>query len=362
MSSYFPDTKLTIINKIIQDSEGRLNSYNEITYKQKGMMSLIGKIRSIPLKILILRALLRRLPKNHPKRIHISEELSRREAGYNSEEYLDTLIEQLLGSKFIIFHDLNFSDGKSTYQIDNLLISPQLALIIEVKNMTGELTFDSINDQFYQKVGDKIKGYSDPVTQVQRHQTYINKLLAENNFPPVPVDYLIVINNTNAVLVFQGTSSEVRKRICKSHSFHKKVHLIENSHLENILSNKNLRKLSRLLLKNNTPPTNSILKQYEIKVSDLLTGVLCPLCIHKPMIRKKKKWFCPSCKEYSSDAHILALMDYFLLFGTTITNQQFRKFAQIDSPDTSRRILLSMNLKGTGTYKGRTYHPETVPW
>lgn len=119
--------------------------------------------------------------------------LSGREAGYQSEEYLDSLIQQLLGSKFIIFHDLNFTEGKSTYQIDNLLITPQLALIIEVKNMTGVLTFDSENDQFYQTIGDKIKGYQDPVTQVQRHQSYIKKLLAENNFPPVPVEYLIVI-------------------------------------------------------------------------------------------------------------------------------------------------------------------------
>lgn len=326
------------------------------------MMSLIGKLRSIPLKILILRALLRRLPKNHPKRLQINEERSRREAGYQSEEYLDSLIEQLLGSKFIIFHDLNFTDGKSTYQIDNLLISPKLALIIEVKNMTGELTFDSINDQFYQRVGDKIKGYPDPVTQVQRHQSYINKLLAENNFPPVPVDYFIVINNSNAVLVFKGTSPEERKRICKSHSFHKRVPLIENAHIENILTNKDLRKLSKLLLKKNIPPTNYILEKYEIKVYDLLTGVHCPFCWYLPIIRSKKQWFCPSCKEYSYDAHILALMDYFLLFNMKITNQQFRIFSHISSPDTSGRILRSTNLKSTGTNKGRFYYPEIIPW
>jgi hypothetical protein len=326
------------------------------------MMRLIGKLRSIPLKILILRALLRRLPKNHPKRQQIKEELSSREAGYQSEEYLDTLIEQLLGSTFIIFHDINFSDGKSTYQIDNLLISPKLALIIEVKNMTGELTFDSENDQFYQKIGDKIKGYPDPVTQVQRHQSYINKLLKENNFPPVPVDYLIVINNSNAILLFKGTSPEVRNRICKSHSFNKRVPLIENIHTVSILTNKDLRKLTKLLLKLNIPPTNSILKKYDIKVSDVLTGVQCPHCFYLPIIRNKKQWFCSNCKEFSYDAHILALQDYFLLINTKITNQQFRIFAHISSPHTSKRLLNTINLMMTGTKKGRTYHPETIPW
>jgi hypothetical protein len=326
-------------------------------------MRLIGKLRSIPLKILILRALLRRLPKNYPKRLQITEELSRREAGYQSEEYLDTLIEQLLGSKFIIFHDLNFTDGKSTYQIDNLLISPELALIIEVKNMTGELTFDSINDQFYQKIGDKIKGYPDPVTQVQRHQSYIKKLLSDNNFPPVPIDYLIVINNPYAVLTFKGTPPEVRSRICKSHSFHKRVPLIENTHTEKIFTKKDLRKLSKLLLKLNTPPTNSILEKYEIRVTDLLTGVQCPYCFHHlPMIRDKQQWFCPTCKKYSYDAHILSLQDYFLLFNMKITNHQFRIFAHISSPDTSKRLLNTINLTMTGKNKGRTYHPEKIPW
>ncbi|MEH7275878.1 nuclease-related domain-containing protein [Neobacillus vireti] len=323
---------------------------------------MIGKLRSIPLKILILRALLRRLPKNHSKRTQIAEELSGREAGYQSEEYLDTQIQQLLGSKYIIFHDLNFSEGKSTYQIDNLLISPQLALIIEVKNMTGVLTFDSENDQFYQTVGEKIKGYQDPVSQVQRHQSYIKKLLKENNFPPVPVDYLIVINNQNAVLTFKGTPSEVRNRVCKSHSFDRRLPLIENNYTEQFLTEKELRKLSRLLLKLNTPPTNYIMEKYEIKVSDLLLGVHCPFCFCLPINRKKKQWFCPSCKKSSYNAHILALQDYFLLFNTKVTNQHFRIFAKLDSADTSGRILRSSNLISTGANKGRYYHPEKIPW
>lgn len=325
-------------------------------------MRLIGKLRSIPLKILILRALLRRLPKNHPKRKQIKEELSGREAGYQSEEYLDSLIQELLGSKFILFHDLNFTEGTSTYQIDNLLISPQLALIIEVKNMTGVLTFDSVNDQFYQTIGDKIKGYPDPVTQVQRHQSYINKLLKENNLPPVPVDYLIVINNSNAVLVFKGTSPEVKQRICKSHSFHKRAPQFEKIYTEIFLTSKELRRLSKLLLKKNTPPTNYILEKYEIKVSDLLIGVQCPNCWFLPIIRSKKQWYCPSCKKYSYNAHILALQDYFLLFNTKISNQQFREFSGISSPDTSGRILRSMNLKSSGTNKGRFYYTDKIPW
>ncbi|MDF2857279.1 MAG: hypothetical protein K0Q87_3130 [Neobacillus sp.] len=322
---------------------------------------MIMKKRTKPLKILILSALLRRLPKNHVKRALIASELSRREAGYQGEESLDIEIVRLFDKNNMIFHDLNFNEGDTSYQIDNLVISPARALIIEVKNMTNQLIFDTENDQFYLKNGDTLKGYTDPVSQVQRHQAYIKKLLAENNFPPLPVDYLIVVNNPNAILVFKGTPHEIRKRICKSHSFNKRAQQIEELYTDEILTSKELRKLSRLLLKKNTPPTNYILKKFEIKKSELLTGVCCPSGDHLPMTRKKRKWYCPTCHTYSTDAHIELLQDYFLLFDTKITNKQFRSFAQIDSIDVSKRLLLSINLNRLGKNKTRAYAPNSIP-
>jgi hypothetical protein len=322
---------------------------------------MIMKKRTKPLKIQILSALLRRLPKNHVKRALIASELSRREAGYQGEESLDIEIVRLFDKNNMIFHDLNFNEGDTSYQIDNLVISPARALIIEVKNMTNQLIFDTENDQFYQKNGDTLKGYTDPVSQVQRHQAYIKKLLAENNFPPLPVDYLIVVNNPNAILVFKGTPHEIRKRICKSHSFNKRAQQIEELYTDEILTSKELRKLSRLLLKKNTPPTNYILKKFEIKKSELLTGVCCPSGDHLPMTRKKRKWYCPTCHTYSTDAHIELLQDYFLLFDTKITNKQFRSFAQIDSIDVSKRLLLSINLNRLGKNKTRAYAPNSIP-
>jgi hypothetical protein len=112
----------------------------------------------------------------------------------------------------------------------------------------------------------------------------------------------------------------------------------------------------------NKVPTSYILNKYGIKKSDLLTGVCCPDCNYVPLIRVKKKWYCSSCDKFSKDAHINALRDYFLLFDSKITNQQFREFAQIKSHDTAKRLLLSVNLNFSGTKKGRIYFPKTFPW
>lgn len=323
---------------------------------------MVIKIRSIPLKILILRALLRRLRKNHPLRRQISEELSRREAGFLAEESLDLEIDRFFNENNMIFHDLNLSDGGIFYQIDNLLISSKLILIIEVKNMTGTLIFDSEHEQFIQRIGDNEKGYPDPISQVQRHQSYIKKLLAEHNLPPISVDYLIVINNPYAVLEFNGTSSEIRKRVCKYLSFQKRACLIEKAYIDEILSAKEFRKLCRLLLKKNTPPTNFIFKKYGIQKSDLLTGIHCPECSYLPLNQKNRKWYCPSCKSLPKNALVESLQDYFLLFDKKITNQQFRSFAHIDSIDTAKRKLQSAKLIPSGKNKLRTYSPSSIPW
>jgi hypothetical protein len=73
-------------------------------------------------------ALLRRLKQNHPKRKQLAEELARRLAGYHGEESLDFYLTSLPEKNWMIFHDLNFSDGEYNYQIDTLMVSPKLAL------------------------------------------------------------------------------------------------------------------------------------------------------------------------------------------------------------------------------------------
>jgi hypothetical protein len=128
-----------------------------------------------------------------------------------------------------------------------------------------------------------------------------------------------------------------------------------------ILTKKDLRKLSRLLLKMNTPPTYQILKKYGIQKADLLTGVHCPFCKHLHLVRKKQQWYCPACDSYSKDAHIAALMDYFLLVDLKITNMEFRRFVRLNSIHIASRLLLASNLDYTEKNKTRVYFLKNFP-
>jgi hypothetical protein len=320
------------------------------------------KARKIPLTILILMALLRRLPKNHEKRPQIIKELGRRQAGYHGEESLDYYLSRLPDQKYMIFHDLNLPFGKYNCQIDTLLLTKHLALILETKNMTGTLTFDLENGQFFQTVDGNDKGYTDPISQAEMHKDCIKEFLSKYNFPSLTVDYLVVVSNPYSILSFTGNNPEAKQRVCKSHHLLKKVSMFEKKYTNEILSEKELRKLSRLLVKKNTPPTVQILERYGIKKSELLPGIHCPSCEHLPMVRKKRKWYCPSCCTYSSDALSASLLDYFLLYDSKITNHEFRNFAQIKSVDAAGRYLRSEGLTSSGEKKNRSYSPETIPW
>ncbi len=322
---------------------------------------MIVKKMGIPLRILILMALLRRLRPDHPKRKQIAEELDRRLAGLRGEESLDFYLSSLPIKSWMIFHDLNLSDGEYNCQIDTLLLSAKLSLIIDSKNYAGKILIDIETEQMIQTLDLKEKGYPYPIPQVERHQRCIRKFLLENNLPLVPVDYLVIFTNSHMILEFKGYNKNVKQRVCKSPSFSHKIELFEKMYIEKVLSAKDCNRLCKLLLKHNTPPTNFVLKCYGLEKSELLIGVQCPSCLRLSMARKNKQWYCPACRTFSNDAHVLLLQDYFLLGDSKITNKKFREIAHVSSPDASGRLLRMVNLKSSGKNKGRIYWTDTFP-
>ncbi|GGL59201.1 hypothetical protein GCM10007968_23960 [Sporolactobacillus putidus] len=55
-------------------------------------------------------------------------------------------------------------------------------------------------------------------------------------------------------------------------------------------------------------------------------------------------------------AHIAALHDYYLIFGSEITNKGCRKFLRLDSGSSANYILKSMKLKFSGENRARVYY------
>ncbi|WP_209121434.1 nuclease-related domain-containing protein [Alkalihalobacillus sp. BA299] len=318
---------------------------------------MIKKNRKIPLKILKLKALLRRLAPNHPKRQYIEEELAKSIAGYNGEKAIDFHL-SFLPHDYLILHDLRILDSEQRYfQIDTLIISPAFCIILEVKNISGSLIFDQTFHQLIRQSSDREEGFPDPLLQVKRQQTQLEGWLKKNKLPQIPIFSFIVISNPSTII--KGGPKDT---VIHSAALPYKIKRIAEMNLQEVATLKELKKVTSFLIKQHTISNYNILEKLGIHKEDILTGVHCPLCFEIPMIKKGNNWICFHCQYHSRNAYIPSLQDYALLIGSTITNEELRSFLHISSRSIASKLLASIPLQHSGQTKGRKYKldfPET---
>lgn len=323
---------------------------------------MIEKERKKPLKIMNLEVLQGRVPPAYLKRPYIEAELGKALAGWRGEQAIDYYLSFLPKENNIFIHDLRLEDSEGRFfQIDTLLLSQKYHIIIEVKNMAGTLYFNNDPQQLIQTTNSGEKGekaYPCPILQVERQQLQLQNFLKKLRVPQVPILFLIVISHTNTIIKFAETFKRAKQCVIQSAAIPQKVTAIDETFKDDTLTQKEVKKIARLLVKHDQVSNPDYLKRYDISPNDLLTGVHCPKCRQLPMQRKHGKWLCLSCQHSSKDAHIAALHDYFLLVNTTITNQQLRDFLHLSSISVATKMLSSLSLKKAGHYKGRIYSWE----
>ena len=153
--------------------------------KRNGSDEMIIKKRKIPRSILKLQVLLRRLPPHHPQISLIIEELKKRTAGYKGECSLDFPL-GFLEQNFDIFHDLRLEDQSRFFQIDTLLITQKMCLIIEVKNIAGTIYFDPIFRQLIRTKDGKETAFPYPITQLERQELQLKEWFQKNRLQDMP--------------------------------------------------------------------------------------------------------------------------------------------------------------------------------
>ncbi|MBM7662390.1 ribosomal protein L37AE/L43A [Bacillus mesophilus] len=322
---------------------------------------MIKKTREIPLIILKLQALLRRLPPSHPKRPLIQEDLAKYLAGFKGEQAVDYYLSFLPQDNYQIFHGLRLQLGTHFFQMDILFLSPKFILICEVKNIAGTILFDSQFNQLIRSINEIEEGFQDPILQVKRQQLQLKEWLNTNQVPTIPIETLVVFSNPQTIIKTLNTnSSQVPKKVIHSTFFPFKIEEYEKIYKTSLLTNKELKKLTSLLLKRHTPYFPNLHSQYDIQMSEILKGVECTNCFSIPMTRKNGIWHCPYCCSTSKTAHNSALIDYSLLISPTITNKECREFLNLPSRNSTFHLLQSMNFSHDGTTKGRKYFLPTT--
>ncbi|WP_223591718.1 nuclease-related domain-containing protein [Neobacillus bataviensis] len=283
-----------------------------------------------------------------------------RMAGFRGEKSLGFYLSMLSNSKYLIFHGLRLLYREYYFQMDFFLLCSAFGIVLEVKNMSGELSFEKEQNQATCKRNGNEERIKNPVLQAKLQARKLKNWLREHNCPDFPILYFFINSNDRTIIRTEIRNEQITQHICNSKNLLEKIDQIEKYYKVEKLNKKELNKIKRLLLTNHTPDNPDILKTYHLSPNDIQTGVQCPESCSIPMVYKRGKWNCPKCNAQSNNAHIHAIHDYFLLIKPWITKTEFCQFLHIDSPHIGLKLLKSMNLPITGKFKTQVYHQTTI--
>jgi ribosomal protein L37AE/L43A len=302
-----------------------------------------------------LEALLRRLPKDHPKRNTIEKDYMKFNSGFIGEKKIDYFLDLLPEKEYSIFHNVRLKNEENRYfQIDTLLITNKYILLLEVKNILGNIIFEKDFNQFIRIQGQSEEAFPNPLLQIDRHQKQLRSFFQKHKLEIPPLYSFIIISNSSSVIKTSNRHSNILENVFHAEQLPLKIQKLDYIEAKQLLSLKQIRKIAKVLLKNHTPLASNVLERYNISEDEINKGVICPKCSKNKMKRQFGKWYC-DCSYQSKDAHIQAIFDFAYLISSTITNQQCRDFLDLSSGSIASTLLKSLNMNQTGHTKGSKY-------
>lgn len=295
--------------------------------------------RRRPSILIYLEALLARTPSYHPAYSDIKEKVRTWTAGYAGEVWFDRMwLDYTSNEIFNVIPDY----VTHSHQMDAICVFSKFIAIIEIKNIGGVIELDGTTRQFTRTLHAESIGMRNPDDQLYRHEKKIRQL---TNYK-MPVIGIVVFTNPSSILKLKAVE---RRVIHLSGLPFVLDQLIEQY---STYPSFDVPQLCDLLLSHQCPPTPY---QHEPANYPLQTGVFCSICSFSKMVYSRDFWRCLNCSNKQQDAHLLALQDYRLLVGSTISNQEFRRFTEMDSRSNASKILKRCGFKTVGTHRSLRY-------
>ena len=311
---------------------------------------MIIKKRGIDHHLEGLQALFKRLPESHPLKDTIDKKIGMKIAGIRGESKLVKVFENYTFlDEIYILHDLSFySTGRA--QIDCLVITPNFALILEVKNIAGEMSFLMGTGQISRVLDNgQIDHFESPMVQIDRNSDLLFDLFRLKDIHMPILGAVVLSNSTQKVnvqpnqypVLFLGEIPSFIKRQIKNQT------VIEP----------NQAKIIAEMLVNEHRPFNPfpICDRWHVDTACLKKGVFCTKCSDGMMKRRFRTWICEACFQRDPYAHIQAIKEWFMLVGGQITNKECREFLGVQSHQLVSRLLKEMNLIIEGKGNRTTY-------
>lgn len=237
----------------------------------------------------------------------IDKEIAIVEAGIYGEESILFELKNS-GMNLVVIHDLYIEteDGRSA-QIDYFVITPYMNVIIECKNLFGNLEINNMGEfiRTIEYKGRKYKeGIYSPITQNERHKevykdcrkkdkNFASKLLFEKNFDRYN-KFIVVLANPKTVVNDRFAKKEVKEQVIRCDQL---VAYLKNLKSDVKSSKMEMLELGEKILAMNIETRKDYLKKYEDLVSEIKLNktinesdnLVCPKCGSKLVLRTARK-------------------------------------------------------------------------
>ncbi|GKW46751.1 nuclease-related domain-containing protein [Planococcus sp. NCCP-2050] len=305
-------------------------------------------------RIDMLKRAIRRLPLYSQERIFLEKELFNTEAGIRGETRLrKKFVEFYSTEPYEILWNTSLTLGKWPVQIDGLLLTSKVALIMESKNISGELHFDNDTGEFYRIDSNGVKTVMDnPAIQVEKHIRFMQNWFAEKHIH-LAVDGLLVFTAVQAELCTIPHAIHT----CRHHQMIEFAFRILRGYSSSPqLHKQSLKEIKHMIENENTPfHQKPIAQQYSFHPLLFEQGIHCEACETLNVLRESGAWRCLKCGNKSKSAADEAVLDYFAIFGNQAKNEAIRQFLKIDDRHLVKRLLSKNSILKHGNKRHSKY-------
>lgn len=311
-------------------------------------MRMILLERQVSLKMLKLEAIVRRLNVDNPDYHYFKKQLGNAKAGYRGELWVDAAWLQIdIPTPYFLLHNYEVIDDKDySYQMDTVFICPNFILVLEIKNITGQLDYDKETNQCIRtKLDGSKEGFSNAASQVRRHAIQLEKIIQQMDVS-IPINFAVIMANPSTI---------IGSRMPYCPMFHVSglpdyMEKLYDAYPQPVMNEKSLKRVGNKLKK----LVRRKIPKIDFSKNDLLLGVICEDCKNQCDFNQGK-WKCYRCQKVNNSAYQTALKDYSLLIAENISNNEFRYFLRIKDEHVAYRLLKKLNLESEGSYRNRKY-------
>lgn len=297
-----------------------------------------------------LPRLLHRLPRNHEAYELVMLDRYKIKAGFGGEQHVDTILRQSRWREPVhVIGDLQLADPFC--QIDTVVVTPYFALILEVKNYSGTLSFDEKSLHLKQATRDgKLLGYNSPITQVWNAQEEL-KVLFEQLAVPLPVHACVVL--PYATTLIEQAPAEMP--VIYGYSLKRFISTLPRT--GSPMPPEKMALVGQLLIDHHRPVSKKNFQEwYRFSAADLKKGVLCGICGQSCSKKSQRVFYCDRCKLPSEDGYARALADWFDFVAPEISNAECRDFLGLKDKYAVRYLMEKLGLMRRGNARGTRYY------